>query len=109
MSNQPEKKVSRVITNDAFVNASMLPFESIADYPSINGLENVILSNGKIVNVVSENYGFISNNDLFLGFEKILQAEHIQYEVTYKNVNDCQFTADYILDGEMIVGEKGQR
>lgn len=97
-----EKEVKRVITDNVYVKAAMLPFDSVADYPSIRGLENVILSNGKIVNVVSDNYGFISNQDFFGQFEKILDAEHINYTAKYKNVNDTQFVADYFLEGEFL-------
>jgi hypothetical protein len=67
-------------------------------------MENVILSNGKIVNIVSDSYGFINNEDLFKGFENILNIEGINFEVQYKNVNDCQFIGDYFLEGEQKVG-----
>jgi hypothetical protein len=98
------KKYERTITNDVFVNAAMLPFEKVCDYPSKQGMENVILSNGKIVNIVSDSYGFINNEDLFKGFENILNIEGINFEVQYKNVNDCQFIGDYFLEGEQKVG-----
>ncbi len=96
----------RVITANPFVRAAMLPFKDVAEYPSIKGMENVVISNGKIVNVVSDNYGFISNQDFFGGFEEKLKAEHIKFTPVYKNVNDVQFVADYFLEGELFVGDK---
>lgn len=103
MSN--EQSTKKVITSDVMTNACMMPFKSISDYPSIAGLENVVLSNGKVVNVVSDNYGFITNQDFFGGFERILEAEHIGFKAKYKNVNDCQFVADYLLEGTQKVGK----
>ena len=105
------KTVSKriITTNVLEVNSSMMELAKICDYPAIDGISHAILSNGKIVNVVSDNYGYISNKDFFGKFEQILKDQHIGFKATYKNVNDCQFTVDYLLDGHFNVNEKATK
>ncbi len=90
-------------TTDIFVNASMIETSKICDYPAASHISNTILSNGKIVNMVSADYGFISNQDFFGKFEQKLREERIQFEAKYTNYDDARFTADYILDGELFI------
>ncbi len=90
-------------TTDIFVNASMIETSKICDYPAASHISNTILSNGKIVNMVSADYGFISNQDFFGKFEHKLREERIQFEAKYTNYDDARFTADYILDGELFI------
>jgi DNA-binding Xre family transcriptional regulator len=85
------------------VNASMIETSKICDYPAASHISNTILSNGKIVNMVSADYGFISNQDFFGKFEQKLREERIQFEAKYTNYDDARFTADYILDGELFI------
>ena len=100
----------RTITTNIYQGeAAMIELSKVCEYPSIDGITHAILSNGKIVNIVSDNYGFISNKDFFGRFESILQAEHIGYTAKYKNINDCQFTVDYLLDGHFNVNEKATK
>jgi hypothetical protein len=101
-------KIQNPSTNDVFVNASMLPLQTILDplfdlKVGSGAVENAIISNGKIVNLVSNSYGFISNQDFFGGFKNMLESEHINFEMIQKNYNDSQFTVDFILDGELFV------
>lgn len=92
-----------MINSNIFVNASMMEFSKISDYPSTDNIKNAIISNGKVVNMVSDSYGFISNQDFFGGFEQKLRDEHINFEARYKNYDDVRFTADYILEGSLLV------
>ncbi len=54
-----------------FVSSELKPLSSLTGIPSRKGLENVLISNGKIVKIVSKNYGhlisgvFIKFNELF--------------------------------------------
>jgi DNA-binding Xre family transcriptional regulator len=81
----------------------MIETSKICDYPAASHISNTILSNGKIVNMVSADYGFISNQDFFGKFEQKLREERIQFEAKYTNYDDARFTADYILDGELFI------
>lgn len=92
--------------SNIFVNAAMIETAKICDYPAAKNLHNIILSNGKIVNVVGDDYGFISNQNFFGKFEEKLREEHIEFEVKYTNYDDSRFTADYILDGSLKVDPK---
>jgi hypothetical protein len=105
------KKLQNPSTNNVFVNATMMPLETVlcqdmALKVGSDSINNVIISNGKIVNLVSDSYGFIKNQDFFGGFEEILKSEHIKYEMVQKNYADRQFTVDYILEGELFVNSK---
>jgi len=51
--------------DEIFVPSEMKPLESITGIQSRKGLENVIVSNGKVVNVVSNSYGHIPNELFF--------------------------------------------
>jgi hypothetical protein len=98
--NTPKKQINE----DIFIEAEMVDFKTATGYESRQGYENVIIAENKIVNVVSNSYGFISNQNFFRNFEGILMDEGINFQAKYKNVENQQFVADYILDGEQKVG-----
>lgn len=81
-----------------YVNASCLPLSKVTDYEGTQGLDKVVISNGKIVNVVSENYGFLPNENFFPVIEKQLSDLGYTYEKKYQNIKDCYFVADYIFN-----------
>lgn len=47
--------------DDIFMFSEMKSLKNLTGIESRRGLENVIISNGKIVNVVSNSYGHIPN------------------------------------------------
>lgn len=91
------------ITTNIYPSVAKMEMSAISDYPGVNKCSHVIISNGKIVQSCSGGYGLIKNEDFFGAFEQKLKEEHIKFTATYRNVNDSQFAADYIFDGEMKV------
>lgn len=61
------------------------------------GLECGIISNGKLVNVVSDGYGHLSTQNFFPKVDEKLQEIGMAYETRSINREDCAFAVDYIL------------
>jgi len=64
------------------------------------GLENAIISNGKIVNVVSNSYGHIPNELFFKKAEQLLQVADLKYRKRIINRNDRSFITDFVIEDE---------
>jgi hypothetical protein len=84
--------------DDIFVSNEMKSLESITGMKSRKGLENVIISNGKIVNVVSNSYGHIQNQLFFKKAEEMLADAQLNYHKRTINKNDRSFITDFIID-----------
>lgn len=95
--------------DDIFVNNSIVPMNDLIGMETRKGLEQGIISNGKLVNVVSSSYGHLRNEDFFLEFEaKLIEADIIT-EAKYTNRDDRSFSAMYILkDDRYKVDIKGK-
>ncbi len=65
--------------DEIFVISEMKSLKNLTGIPSRRGLENVIISNGKIVNVVSNSYGHIPNELFFKKAEKMLLDANLKY------------------------------
>lgn len=65
---------------------------------SRRGLENAIISNGKIVNVVSNSYGHIPNQLFFKKAEQMLLDAGLNYHKRSVNRNDRSFIIDFIIE-----------
>jgi len=65
---------------------------------SRRGLENAIISNGKIVNVVSNSYGHVPNELFFKKAEEMLTDAKLNYQKRTINRNDRSFITDFIID-----------
>jgi hypothetical protein len=87
------------LTNDnVFGKNEIVPFSSLTGIPSRKGYEQAIISNGKVVNVVSKSYGHLPNELFFGEVEKQFNAIGVGYKTRSINRNDCSFAVDYILD-----------
>ena len=64
------------------------------------GYEKMIFSGGKLVNVVSKNYGHLLNENFFLRVENELINADIHYITRSINRNDGSFAVDYILNDD---------
>lgn len=93
--------LNRPLTNDEiFVPNHVKSLESISGRPTRKGLENVIISNGKIVNVVSANYTHLPN-DLFFGkVAQMVRDSDMNFDVMSVNRGDRSFQQNYILADE---------
>lgn len=96
----------KAVSSNIFPTVSKLSLSQISDYQGIERCSHVIISNGKVVQTCSSNYGLLKNENFFTPFEEKMREEHINFTAKYRNVGDCQFVADYILDGEVSVKTK---
>ncbi len=86
--------------DSVFVSSEMKPLQSFTGMASRRGLENVIISNGKIVNVVSNSYGHIPNELFFKHAESMLIDADLKYQKRSINRSDRSFIIDFIIEDE---------
>jgi len=84
--------------DEIFVPSEMKSLKSLTQMDSRRGLENVIISNGKIVNVVSNSYGHIPNQLFFKKAEEMLTNAQLNFHKRTINKNDRSFITDFIID-----------
>ncbi|MGJ5641527.1 DUF932 domain-containing protein [Formosa sp. S-31] len=84
--------------DDIFVPSELKSLKDLTQMESRRGLENVIISNGKIVNVVSNSYGHIPNQLFFKKAEDMLINAQLNYHKRTINKNDRSFITDFIID-----------
>ena len=95
--------------DEIFIPSEIKSFESITGIKSRSGLENVIVSNGKIVNVVSKSYGHIPNELFFHKAEQLLVDANLKYRKRTINRNDRAFVVDFIIDNDNLFELKNKQ
>ena len=90
--------LNRLQQDEIFVSSEMKSLQSITSMESRRGLENAIISNGKIVNVVSNSYGHIPNELFFKKAEQLLKDANLKYRKRTINRNDRAFITDFIIE-----------
>jgi hypothetical protein len=83
--------------DNIFVPSEIKSLSSLTGIPSRKGLENVIISNGKIVNIVSKSYGHIPNEIFFKQAEQKLIDSGLDFYKRTINRDDRTFSTDFIL------------
>jgi hypothetical protein len=90
---------------------SILNTAEVTGLPVKKGLEQAVISNGKIVNICSNQYALLANETFFGKVEQSLQAAGFEYDMRAINRDDSSFAVDYILKGDSykfeLKGEKG--
>jgi len=94
--------------DEIFVSNEMKSLRSITQMESRRGLENAIISNGKIVNVVSNSYGHIPNQLFFNKAEEMLTDAKLNYHKRTINRNDRSFITDFIIDDKSQFSVKNE-
>ncbi|WP_075344102.1 DUF932 domain-containing protein [Tenacibaculum agarivorans] len=84
--------------DEVFVTCEVLNFKGLTEFQTRRGYDNVIVSNRKIVNVVSNSYGHITNEMLFKKAEEMLIDAQIKYQKQTINRADRSFITDFIID-----------
>lgn len=84
--------------DDIFIPSEMKSLKSLTQMESRRGLENAIISNGKIVNVVSKRYGHIPNQLFFKKAERMLIDAELNFHRRTVNNDDRSFIAEFIID-----------
>jgi hypothetical protein len=55
-----------------------------------------------ILNSCSERYNLVPNSAIFSPIEKELKARGIDFDVTYKNVNNVKFYGDFVMNSDFL-------
>lgn len=87
-------------TDNVFVENSIVNFNQLTGLASRRGYEKAVISNGKLVNVVSNSYGHLPNEKFFYAVEEKLIDADLNYDVRSINRNDQAFSVDYILNDD---------
>tara|TARA_R110002049_G_scaffold88522_1_gene223272 strand:- start:6108 stop:6944 length:837 start_codon:yes stop_codon:yes gene_type:complete len=90
--------LSKLQQDDVFVPSEMVALKSLTQMDSKRGLEQAILSNGKIVNIVSKSYGHIPNELFFKRAEQMLIDAKLNYHKRSINRMDRSFIIDFIIE-----------
>jgi hypothetical protein len=94
------KPAKELRNDDILPIVSIKPLKELTGLDSKKGYDNAIISNGKIVNICSNSYGLLPNEQFFIKVEEKLIEADIHYLSRSINRNDCNFAVDYILDSE---------
>lgn len=86
--------------DEIFINSEIKNLSEITGYPTRKGLTKAIISNGQIVNIVSDSYGHLPNEKYFNIVEENLINVDINYLTRSFNRNNSSFAVDYILNDE---------
>jgi hypothetical protein len=92
------------LTNDnVFVKNEVLSLQQLTGLPTRKGLESAVISEGKIVSVVSNGYGHLPNEKFFYAVESKLINADINYVTRSINRGNRSFAVDYILADQRFV------
>ncbi|EIJ40888.1 protein of unknown function (DUF932) [Galbibacter orientalis DSM 19592] len=101
--------LSNLQQDEIFVPSEMKSLKSLTQMESRRGLENVIISNGKIVNVVSNCYGHVPNELFFKKAEEMLTDAELNYQKRTINRDDRSFITDFIIDDNSQFSVKNEK
>ena len=96
------KDINNLRNDDVFVSNEVRNFKEITGINARKGLDRVILSNGEIVNVVSNSYGHLPNQTFFTQVENMLLEADIQTATRSINRENRSFAVDHILNDESL-------
>ena len=89
--------VDNLQNDEVFVPVQIRPLMELTGMPSRRGLEQAVVSNGKIVNIVSGRYGHIPNQLFFKKAEQLLIDAGLKYSRQSINRSDRSFSVDFVL------------
>lgn len=96
------KDINNLRNDDVFVANEVRNFKELTGLNSRKGLDRVILSEGEIVNVVSNSYGHLPNQTFFTQVENLLLEADIQTATRSINRENRSFAVDHILNDESL-------
>lgn len=93
--------------DNVYTDVKLVSTKELTGLQSTSRLANVVISNDKLVNVVSDRYALIENQQLYTAVEERLINADVEYKTSSYNKNDCSFAVDYILsNGTQRIGDK---
>jgi hypothetical protein len=97
------KDLSQLRNDNIFVSNEVRNFKEITGINARKGLDNVIISNGEIVNVVSKSYAHLPNQIFFTHVENMLLEADIKTATRSINRENRSFAVDHILNDDSLI------
>lgn len=94
------KNLENLKNDDVFPTVEIVNFADAIGKPTRKGYDNLIISNGEIVNVCSSKYGLLKNENFFLKVEEKLIDADVHYITRSINRENRSFAVDYILQDD---------
>ena len=93
-------KGQKLQNDDVFPTVEIKSFSEAVNLKTRKGYDNIVVSDGEVVNVCSEKYALLRNEDFFLKVEEklIIDANITDYTKRSINKDNRSFQVDYILD-----------
>lgn len=102
------KFISKLSKENVFVPSELKDLSKLTGLPTCKGLEQAVISNGKIVNVVSNQYGHLPNEVFFKEVESRIYDAGLSFVTRSINRDDRSFAVDYIItDNNAVTVKKG--
>lgn len=98
-----------LIRDDVFVPTEIKPLGELTGEKTRRGLDHAVISNGKIVNIVSKGYGHITNQLFFRKAEQMLIDAKLRYRKQTINRSDRSFVMEFIIDDQGIFTVKNNK
>ena len=89
--------VDNLQQDEVFVPVQIRPLNELTGMPVRKGLEQAVVSKGKIMNIVSQRYGHIPNQLFFKKAEQLLVDADLTYSRQSINRSDRSFSVDFVL------------
>lgn len=89
--------LEKLIKDEIYTKTEVRNLAGLTGMPTRRGLERVITSNGKIVNVVSNSYGHLPNQIFFKKAEEMMQNSGLNFELQTINRDDRAFVMEFII------------
>jgi hypothetical protein len=96
------KDLNDLRNDDIFVANEVRDFKEVTGINSRKGLDKAIISNGEIVNVVSNSYGHLPNQVFFAEVENMLLDANISTATRSINRENRSFAVDHILNDDSL-------
>ena len=95
-------KGQKLQNDDVFPTVEIKSFSKAIKLKTRKGYDNIVVSDGEVVNVCSDKYALLRNEDFFLKVEEklIIDANITDYTKRSINKGNRSFQVDYILDDE---------
>lgn len=91
---------TRLQNDDVYVSNSVTSLSALTSLPVRKGLEKAVVSNGTLVNTVSDGYGHLPNQRFFHEVEIKLVDAGLEYVTRSINRDNRSFAVDYILSDD---------
>lgn len=103
-------KNGKLENDNVFVGGHLLSMENLTGFKPKKGLEKVLVINGEIINVVSNQWGWLRNEEFFGAIEEKLTGAGISFDRRSINRDNKTFRVDYILNDESFhINIKGNK